>query len=503
MTSTPRRTQTHSDTFGGSPVATRKTSGGWEGGSYRPLTDSEVRRIHSAALDLLERIGTQVNCVRAFELFRRKGAMVDEATRVVRIPRSMVEDCIASAPSRVLLAGREEEHDLELEGTRVYLGTGGTTLYVLDLNGVRRKSTLRDVADIARLADALHNVHFIVIPVYPNEVPVEQVDVSRFYASLSNSSKHIQGGIYTLDGIRNVIKMAEGIAGSTEALRARPLISFIICLISPLKIDGHYGDLLIEVCRQGVPVSISVEPICGTTAPVTLAGHLAQWGAEVLSGVTLAQLVNPGTPCLAGFVGTIADLRTMGYLSGAIEQGLLNAGVAQICRLWDIPCYATSGMSDAKVIDAQVGYEGAMTTLMATLAGANLIHDAAGLMEFAMTASYEKLVIDNEIIGMAMRAVRGIEVSDETIATDVIGEVGSGGNYLTAEHTLEHMRREFYFPTLSDREHRSQWEASGAQDIRQRANERARRILATHRPHPLPASAEERILAEIPGLVRL
>lgn len=477
------------------------SSGGLEGGQYRPLTPESVGRIHQVALDILWEVGTQVNSAEAFEIFAHAGAKVDRDTRVVRIPRAMVEDAIASAPSRVVLAGRDERHDLILEGNRVYLGTGGTTIYVLDLEGNKRKSTAQDVADIARLVDALDNVHFIVIPVYPNELPVEQVDVNRFYASLVNSSKHVQGGVYTLEGVRQVIRMGEIIAGGPEALRERPILSFIICLISPLKMDAHYTDMMLEIVRRGLPVSISVEPLSGATAPITLAGHLAQWAAEALSGVTLVQLTRRGSPCLPGYVGTITDLRSMGYLSGAVEQGLLNAGVAQLAHYWNLPCYATSGMSDSKALDVQTGYEGAMTTLMAALSGANFIHDAAGLMEFAMVASYEKYVIDNEVIGMAMRAVRGIEVSTEALAQEVIAAVGSGGNFLAEDHTARHLRGEFYFPTLSDRESREDWMAAGAKTARDRAREKARQILQSHQPARWSDDVEKRIRGEIAGIV--
>jgi len=480
---------------------TKMSSGGVLGGQYRPLTPESIGRIHQTALDLLWEVGTQVNSRQAFDIFAAAGAKTDAATRVVRIPPAMVEDAIASAPSRVLLAGREEKHDLILEGTRVYLGTGGTTIYVLDLNGEKRHSTTQDVADIARLVDALDNVHFIVIPVYPNELPVEQVDVNRFYASLSNCTKHIQGGMYTLEGVRDVIRMGEIIAGGADALRERPIISFIVCLISPLKMDAEYTDMLLEIVRYGLPVTLSVEPLSGATAPITLAGHLAQWAAEALSGVTLVQLTRKGAPCLPGYVGTITDLRSMGYLCGAVEQGLLNAGVAQISHYWDLPCYATSGMSDSKALDVQTGYEGAMTTLMATLSGANFIHDAAGLMEFAMVASYEKYVIDNEVIGMALRAARGIQVSTQSLAKDVIAGVGPAGNFLANEHTARHLRSEFYFPTLSDRESREDWLAAGAKTAREQARKRAERILAEHQPTPLPAEVDARIHAEIPGIV--
>ena len=477
------------------------SSGREFGGQYRPLAPESVGRLHDVALDLLWQVGTQVNSRQAFDIFAGAGAPVDADTRIVRLPKGMVEDAIASAPSRVLLAGREEKHDLALEGTRVYMGTGGTTVYVLDLEGNKRESTIDDVAQIARLVDALENVHFIVIPVYPNELPVEQVDVNRFYASLSNCAKHIQGGMYTMAGVRDVMRMGEIIAGGADALRERPILSFIVCLISPFKMDAHYTDMLIEIARYGLPVTLSVEPLSGATAPVTTAGHLAQWAAEALNGVTLVQLVNKGSPCLPGYVGTVTDLRHMGYVSGAVEQGLLNAGVAQLAQYWNLPSYATSGMSDSKALDVQTGYEGAITSLMAALSGANFIHDAAGLMEFAMVASYEKYVIDNEVIGMVMRATRGIEVSGDAIAQEVIQSVGPGGNFLAEEHTVRNMRGEFYFPMLSDREERDVWQAAGAKTARQRAHEIATRILNTHEPTRWSVELDAEIRREMPGLV--
>jgi trimethylamine---corrinoid protein Co-methyltransferase len=471
----------------------------YAGGQYKALSHAEVRRLHEAALDLLGQAGTQVNNARALDLFEERGALVNRDTRIVRIPRAMVEDAIASAPSTVVLTGRDSKNDLVLEGTRVYMGTGGTALYVLDLDGKKRPSTVRDIAQIARLVDGLDNIDFLVIPVYPNEIEDKsRVDVNRFYYSLSNTTKHVQGGAYTLEGIRQVIQMGELIAGGREALRACPLLSFIFCLISPLTLDDEFTEFILEVAHYGLPISLSVEPLCGATAPVTLAGNLAQWAAEALSGVTLVQLVNRGAPCLPGYVGTITDLRTMEYLSGAMEQGLLNAGAAQLAQYWQLPFYATAGMSDSKVLDAQAGYESAFTNLMVALAGANFVHDAAGLMEFAMTASYEKYVMDDEVIGMVKRAQRGLEVNDETLALELIRRVGPAGNYLAEEHTVRHMRGEFFFPSLADRDPREEWEHAGASLLGQRANARAREILMEHSPVPLASSVDEKIRSTMP-----
>ncbi len=458
------------------------------------LSQKDVERIHDDSLKTLEKTGIEVNSRTALQIFKEKGARVNSSKRRVKIPTSMVEDAIDKAPSKVVLCGREEKHDLILENKKVYMGTGGTALNVLDLKtGEKRASILEDVKKIARLVDALENIHFYLLPVYPNDLPREKVDVNRFYAGLSNTTKHVMGGLYTLPGALNVIKMAEEIVGGKEILRKRPIISFIILIISPLKIDDTYGEMLVEIAKREIPLAIPTEPQCGTTAPATLAGNLVLFGAETLAGVTLAQLVNPRTPVLCGYVGTIADMHTMGYTSGAVEMGLLNAAAAQLAQFWQLPFYATGGMSDSKIPDVQSGYERSLNLLPAALAGANFIHDAAGLIEFALTASYEQYVIDNEIIGMVERALRGIEVNEDTLALEVIDKVGPGGNFLAEPHTVAHMRSEFFFPKFSDRSRREKWLAEGGKDARQRAREIAINILASHKPIPIPSDIEAKI----------
>jgi trimethylamine--corrinoid protein Co-methyltransferase len=286
------------------------------------------------------------------------------------------------------------------------------------------------------------------------------------------------GGVYTVEGVRNVIRMAEIIAGSPEKLRKRPFISMVACNISPFKLDQSYGQLAMEVAKQGIPVVVPAEPLCGATAPITLAGNLVVLNVDTLIGVMLTQLVNPGTPVLYGSVASITDMRDMKYLSGAIEMGLLNAGAAQMARFYNLPLYSTAGMSDSKINDTQAGYESALTGLLVALAGGNFIHDAAGFIEFCMTASYDKLVIDNEIIGMVMRAVEGIQVNDETLAFDVLKKAGPGGHFVSNRHTRKFMRTELYQPQLSDRNNRQDWEREGAKSAQARATEIVGEILA-------------------------
>ena len=466
------------------------------------LSQKDVERIHNASLKILEKTGIEVGSRTALQIFKEKGARVNSSERRVKIPRVMVEDAIDKAPSKVVLCGREEKHDLILGNKRVYMGTGGTALSILDpKTGEKKASTLEDVEKIARLVDALENIHFYVLPVYPNDLPREKVDVNRFYAGLSNTTKHVMGGPYTLPGVLNVIKMTEEIAGGKEILRKRPIISFIILIISPLKIDDTYGEMLIEIAKRKIPLAIPTEPQCGTTAPATLAGNLVLFGAETLAGVTLAQMVNPGTPVLCGYVGTIADMRTMAYTSGAVEMGLLNAAAAQLAQYWQLPFYATGGMSDSKIPDVQSGYERALNLLLVALAGANFIHDAAGLIEFALTASYEQYVIDNEIIGMVMRVLKGIEVNEETLALEVIDTVGPGGNFLAEPHTVAHMRSEFFFPKVSDRSRREKWLAEGGKDGSQRAREIAINILATQKPLAISSDIQAKIKSGVKGMI--
>ncbi len=204
-----------------------------------------------------------------------------------------------------------------------------------------------------------------------------------------------------------------------------------------------------------------------------------------MAGILLAQLVNPGTPCLFGSVGTGADPRTMGYISGSVEEGLINAAAAQMAQFYGLPFYATAGQSDAKCVDAQAGWEGAITNLLVAMAGANFIHDAVGLLEFCMTASYEKYVIDNEIVGEVMRVLQGIEVNPETLALEVTRKVGPGSNYLSEDHTCDYIRKEHFLPSLADRNDRDTWIELGRKDTFQRAHELALEILRTHRPEPL------------------
>jgi len=474
---------------------------GLTGGSFKPLSDESIARVHQTVMQIIEEVGFEVNSQAALELFQKAGARVDKEERRVRIPRKMAQELIARAPSEVKLCGQDERNDILLGGNRVHAGTGGTALYIYEpQTDTKRPATLQDLKRIARLVDHLENIHLFLLPTYPNELPLEQVDINRFFTGLDNTTKHIMGGVYTLEGVKQIIRMAEIIAGSAEALRQRPLISMITCSISPMKMDAQYGDLVVAIAKSGIPLVCPAEPLCGATSPITLAANLAIQTVDSLMGVMLTQIANPGTPAIFGSVATSTDLRNLNYLAGSIEMGLINAAGAQMAQFYQLPFYATGGMTDSKTLDAQSGYESALTSLLCALAGANFIHDAAGLMEFALTVCYEKFVIDNEILGMILRAVEGIRVDDDTLAYDLIKQVGPGGNFVAAKHTRQHMRSEHYQPTLSDRDSRQEWESKGKKTTWEKAAETVEQLLAEP-GYNLPAEIRSKILSEIKEIV--
>lgn len=470
--------------------------GGMPGGWYKPLKDEDLRRIHQASLQVLERTGIEVMPSECREIFRRAGARVDEARNRVHIPRSMVEDALATARNEVLLCGRDPKHDILLGGTRVYMGTGGAAVKVLDLEtGQVRPSTLADVARIGRLVDALDNIHFYLRACVARDVPTGLLDVNTYYAAIANTTKHVTGNCYTVQSVRDVIEMAAMIAGSREALCERPFISFVTCwTVSPLRYAPETVEVLTEIVRQGMPVFLSSAPQAGATSPAALAGTLVQINAEELSGLTYTQLVNPGAPVVLGYVPSVSDLRTGNFVGGSAEFALMNAAAAQLGQFYNLPVYNSSGLADAKVPDVQAGYEKGITGLAAALAGANYIHHSAGFLESMLTVAYEQYVIDDDINGAIMRMVRGIEVTDETLSVEVIDQVCRGeGHFLGTRQSLELMHTEYYYPHTADRRRREDWEAAGGLDMWERARQRARDILATHRPDPIPPEVDAAI----------
>lgn len=472
------------------------------GGFYKPLTEEGISHIHNTSMDVFEQVGVKIAYKPVLDLWKKAGAEVDEKNMIAKIDRNLVMKCVETAPKEITLCGRDPKHDLILSGTRTHMGTGGTALNILDVyTGERRPTNIRDVAASARVVDACDDIDFFVITCFPCELQKPIVDVNRFYAAINNTSKHVMGGVYTVDGIRKLSRMAELIAGSKDAFKARPFMSMITCIMSPLLLDKDYTALMETACLMGIPLATPCAPMAGSTSPGTLAGTLVQMNVEALSGIITTQLLNPGHPTLYSVVPTTTDLRTGAFCFGSVEMGMMNAAAAQVARRYDLPIYNTAGPSESKIPDSQSAYEPAINVLLSAMAGANYIHDAAGLLESGLTISLQTYVIDNDIAGMARRVLAGIEVDPDKVALDCIKRVGPGGNYLGDEHTTAHMRDEFFYPVLADRKPRIVWENEGSLSAEERARRIAINILDNHKSLPIDCAINLLIRKEFPEIL--
>jgi trimethylamine--corrinoid protein Co-methyltransferase len=461
-----------------------------EGGQYGPLSAADIEAIHAASLQVLSETGVDVAHEGARGRFAAAGAGVDGCR--VRLQPGLVADALRTVPCEVLLAAPDDCQDLLLRGKRVHFGTGGSPASVLPCGADHpRPALLGDVSRLAMLAEALSEVDFFVLPVTPTDIPVAAIATNRFYAALRHTRRHVMGGLISVQGARDVFEMGAMLAGSPETLRRRPFISGITSwMVSPLTFDTDVTEILTFWCAQGMPVALSAAPMAGSTSPVTLAGTLVQLNAEQLAGIVYTQLVRPGTPVLAGYIPGQMDLRSGGYLGGTAEFGLMQAGAAQLAQFYNVPLYCSGGMTDAKLPDEQAGYEKMATLLLTALAGASYIHHAAGMLENMNVVSYEQMVLDNDIILMVKRALRGIAVDADHLGVEAISRTGPGGHYLEDEHTLRHMRREFVIPHIADRLNRSAWGQAGSLDARRRASRQVEALLAVVPRSLLPGDVD-------------
>jgi len=468
---------------------------GLEGGTFKPLTDEEVKRIVGAAYEVLDRTGIEVGPSPCRDFFEKVGCRIDTDKNRVYIPARLIDKAMASARPEVLLAGRDPCHDLRLGGRRVYLGTGGQAVKIVDLNDVVRETVLSDNFHIGRLVDTLQHIHFYMRPVVCRDLSNEQIDVNQLYACLAATKKHVMSNAYLPEKVPAIRAIGDIVAGGKSQFDARPPISLTACwTVSPLRYAMETVEILDEIIAHDIPVVTSSAPQAGATSPASLAGTLVQLTAEQLSGFTYVNLQKPGYPLIMGCVPAQADLRTGSFAGGSAEFALLNAACAQIAQYLKVPLYNSSGIADSKVGDAQAGFEKGMTTAAAALAGSNYVHHSAGFLESLLTVAYDQYVIDNDINGTVMRLTRGIEVTEQSLAIDVINDVCNGANhFLGHAHTLDLMNKEYFYPELFDRGSRDDWVAAGEKDIRAIAKGRAQEILETHWPEVMPLEVEREI----------
>lgn len=466
-----------------------------KGGQLKILTQPEIEEIHQRALDVLQQVGCFFESVEALAVLEAHGAIVDHSTRIVKFPRNLVEGALRLCPSSMLLAARDPKKDLHAERDRVYFGPGTLPVKVKDFEtGEVRQGTLKDVEEYCRLIDALEFIHFWKMNVTPCDVNPKIPELYAVNAAYNNTTKQIGSTSFSKEGALDLWRMGVAVAGGESAFRQRPMIIVNMLAVSPLQWSKVNLEGLMALARAGCPVIVGSEPQGGTTGPAPLAGQVLLNVAETLAGITLVQLVQPNAPTMWGNVGSISDMRSGLFASGAVELGMINAAMNQMAKFYRLPTYSTGGMSDAKLPDAQAGVEKSLQSLLVALAGGNYIHDAAGLLECCLVSDFEQYVIDNEMLGMIARVLDGIRVTPDTLAFEQIKEIGPRGNFMGLRHTLDHVRAgEHYLPRLFDRTTRDTWETRGSKDIREVAREKARQILATHSVPSLPAEAKDEL----------
>jgi len=463
---------------------------GLRGGQLNLLSGSDLDRIHDGSLRLLKDCGLRCSSTALRNVFAEGGAEMDPAGQRVRIPRRLVEWAVGSAPKSFLLHGRDPAFDLLLEQPRVYYGMGGTPVpYFWDFEQqILRSAVEADMVNCTRVGHALPNVDFIMCLASAGDAPQEFHYLYEYNAILRNSTKP---AIHSAPGQQYaamLLEMAAAAGGTESEFRQRPSVMLMTQPVSPLEI-GSYNEGMIEFAAWGAPILFSPGVMMGATGPATLAGALVQGNAENLAGVVLSQLLKPGTPVVYGVHTPVLDMRTLRCTYAGAEQSLGRAAMAQLARYYGLPSFNTGAGCDAKVVDAQAAAEATMGIFLNALSGLTLTQ-TMGTMAGGTFGSLEMLIICDEIVGMAKRILRGVEVSDEKLGLDLIQGVGPGGHFLDQEHTLRHFRQEFFFPRLFDRRGIPQWEAEGGKGIDEVARAKVRGILSEPAPQLLSPSAE-------------
>jgi trimethylamine--corrinoid protein Co-methyltransferase len=442
------------------------------------LSGEDLDAVDRTARRLLAEVGILFRDTAFLDRVGRTGAEVDRATRTVRMPEAWLDDRLASAPERFTLHARDGQNDLALGEGRVHFGNGGRVFRVLDQqSGGYRLTGLDDVARTAALVQALDHIAFYIIACQAHDVAPERYHIHDFFQAFHHTSKHVMGGVTSLEGFRQMTSLAERIAGGAHRLRDRPFVSVITNPLSPLTFDRDTLNILAACAAHGIPATCAPAPISGATAPATLAGTLTQMHAEALAGVALAQSFAPGAKVLYGAVATAMDLRKMELTLGSVETAMMNAAAVQLAKRYRLPIYASAGVTESKTPDLQAGFEKTASLLLVGLSGADFVHLAAGMLDSGNSISFEQFVIDNEILSMVHRLLTGVNVNGETLGFDVIRKVGQGGNFVTETHTIDHMMEEFYYPGLCVRSNFDIWEREGRPSMLTRARDVVAHIL--------------------------
>lgn len=455
------------------------------------LAPEQCQRLHTASCRILECTGVRIYHQGALQLLKAAGAKV--AGDLAKIPAELVDAAIASAPRAFTLYRRgTQEAACLLDGEQVYFGPGSDTLRYLDpRTDQRRDFGLADVADCIRVCDALPEIGFVMSVGIPRDVPTQRYFRHQFAAMIRHTTKPTVFVCNDLADIEAIAAMAAVVAGSRDGLAQAPTLLLYSEPTTPLAHSAEAVDKLLFCARQRIPVTHSPAPMIGGTAPVTLAGAVALGNAEMLSGLVMHQLTNPGAPFLYGHGVHHLDMKEMISVYGAPEFQLARVMAAEMGRFYRLPVWGYAAHSDSAVLDEQAAIDAQFSIQTALLAKTNLNHDV-GYLEAGLAASPEAMVLANELIAMNRVFAHGVRFDDEALALDVIHEVGPGGQFLSHNHTMRHWR-ELWLPTLIDRRRLEPWLEKGGKDMRERVREATVAILDTHQPEALPASVETEI----------
>ena len=446
---------------------------------YQVVSQNEIEKLHETSLRIMDEIGIVIPYEPALEVLKRGGAKIDGQR--VHYPKEMVERELKNVPSSFTLYSRNPERNVELSPQKTAYAGPNCPPFVHDLDKGRRDGTLEDFRNLARLCHMLPNID-LQSNVYcePQDVNENIRHLEMVYNAFRCNEKPLMGGTMGYEASKECIELAAIPFGGVSAIKDKPVMSSIPCTLTPLSYDPLMAGAIMAYAEYGQAQLVNSLVIAGATTPVTLPAAIVLQNAEVLAGIVLAQLVNPGTPIVYSAAGTNSDMRTGSLALGSPENALFSLVNGQLAKFYNIPCRISGALTDSKCVDAQAGYESMMTLLMGQMAGGNFILHGGGILETYNCVSYEKLVMDDELIGMVKRIGRGMEFTDETMTFDLIKEVGPQGAYIDHKHTFKNFRKEFYLPVLSDRSAPNKWKDEGALTAEQRANIRWKKMLAEY-----------------------
>jgi trimethylamine--corrinoid protein Co-methyltransferase len=449
---------------------------------FQVLSEEEIEAIYYAALRVLYETGVRVYDKEGVEVAHSGGAIVEDTTEdssLVKMPPWMVDKARATLPRKVVVVGPDRKYRMELYKNQIYFGAGSDTPFTIDpYTGKRRRATYQDVKNFARLAEALPNIDFHMSLGIVQDTAVGTYDRWQYLAMLEGTNKPINITAVDLDGVRDQLEMAHIRLGGEEEWKKGPCFSLYIEPVSPLSHSQEVVQKLLFAADHDIPFVYTPCPLAGATAPTTLAGTAVQALTESLFGIVLSQLRKPGASLIIGGLMSNMDMLTTVYCYGSPEMALLSAAYTDITKWLGVPEYETAGCSDVKIFDEQAAMEAAINIATAALIGGNMIHDV-GYIEQGLTSSMELMVASDEIIDMVKRILRGIPVTDETMALDVMDTIGPGGHYLEHDHTYDRFKTEIWRPKLLDRQNWENWTETGSKRYGERVHDRVIELLET------------------------